>query len=63
MNQSPKCQTCKRPVRRVKDKHGNAAGSMDLDRMDPDQFFCTIRCAAKFGIACARAIKNKKQPE
>jgi hypothetical protein len=36
---------------------------MDLDRMDPDHFFCTIRCAAKFGIAYAQAIKNKKQPE
>lgn len=34
--------------------------SFDLSRIDPDMFFCTLRCAAKYGVRKAEAI-NKKQ--
>jgi hypothetical protein len=41
------------PARRV----GRRMGSTDMLIIDPDDLFCTLRCAARYGVAAARKVK------
>jgi len=63
MTPAPRCMNCQRPVSRAKTKAGGPVRSMDLHRMDPNHFFCTMRCAATFGILCAQVIAKQKAEE
>jgi hypothetical protein len=39
-------------------RKGEFAGSTWMRFADPDRFFCTMRCAARYGIGVARQRKQ-----
>ena len=61
MSAPSKCLQCGKTFFRFTPDGNRALGSLTMIFADPDCFFCTLRCAARYGILAARA-KKAAQP-
>lgn len=48
------CLNCGGKVGPLKTAEGLLTRSADLHRLDPDGYFCRLRCAAEYGMGKAR---------
>lgn len=57
LHKEGRCLHCERKMPKSLDYKSR---SMAIARMDPAGYFCTLRCAAEFGVACATVYTEKK---
>lgn len=53
MSATSTCKHCGRRFFRFTPDGKRALGSLTLIRIDPNGHFCTLRCAAKYGVIAA----------
>lgn len=50
MSDPSKCRECGKTFYRFTPDGHRALGSLTMIRIDPKVYFCTLRCAAKYGV-------------
>lgn len=53
------CIECGREVRKPTKSGLDFSRGMDMSMIDPQRFFCTMRCAARFGAKAASKARSR----
>lgn len=54
------CRQCGRRVPGAREPHRVDARGLDMGVIDQDRLFCTMRCAARYGVQAASATPSQR---